>query len=53
MDTNGLWKVFETTGRVEDYLRYRDAVMSAVAKKGEPQDGFDSKRPDPPRTCGG
>ena len=50
MDQNELWAVFAHTGRVEDYLRYRDAVMQASAPKQEEQrDGTDSQRTDRPR----
>ena len=50
MDQNELWAVFAHTGRVEDYLRYRDAVMQAHApEQKEQRDGIDSQRTDRPR----
>lgn len=50
MDKNELWAVFAQTGRVEDYLRYRDAVMSnAPEKQKEQHDGTDGKGTDRPR----
>ena len=50
MDQKELWAVFTHTGRVEDYLRYREAVMNAAQKPQEEQfDGTDSKGTDRPR----
>ena len=49
MDKNELWAVFAQTGRVEDYLRYREAVMLNAPKKQEEQtDGTDGKGTDRP-----
>lgn len=50
MDKNELWAVFAQTGRVEDYLRYRDAVTNAApVKQEEQQHGTDGKGTDRPR----
>ena len=50
MDPNELWAVFAHTGRVEDYLRYRDAVMRTTPPTQEEQHhGADSKGTDRPR----
>lgn len=49
MEKEQLWQVFSQTGRVEDYLRYREAVMSAMQPKEEKTDGIDSQRFDHPR----
>lgn len=49
MDKNELWAVFTQTGRVEDYLRYRDAVMlNAPKPHEEQQSGTDGKGTDRP-----
>lgn len=49
MDNLGSWKIFETTGRVEDYLKYaderrlkdaRESFLSAV--EGERANGRDN-----------
>ena len=49
MDKNELWAVFTQTGRVEDYLRYRDAVMLSTPQKQEEQPhGTDGKGTDRP-----
>ncbi len=50
MDKEQLWQMFSQTGRVEDYLRYREAVMSVAEPKEETTDGTDSKGSDRPRT---
>ncbi|MBQ9413810.1 MAG: hypothetical protein IJU16_01645 [Clostridia bacterium] len=39
-DKQTLWKVFAQTGKVTDYLRYRQAVMSAAM----PQNGKEATR---------
>jgi len=49
MEKDQLWQVFSQTGRVEDYLRYREAVMSAAQPKEEMTDGADSQGSDHPR----
>ncbi len=50
MDQHELWEVFAHTGRVEDYLRYRQAVMQAAQPPQEEQhDGTDGKGTDRPR----
>ncbi len=43
MDEQQLWQVFSTTGRVEDYLRYRGVTLSSPmgAVNGEGADGTD------------
>ena len=49
MENQELWAVFAQTGRVEDYLRYRQAVMSAAPKQQEEShDGADGKGTDRP-----
>lgn len=52
MDKQELWMVFKQTGRVEDYLRYRDAVQAAMPPKVEEntQHGADNHGTDRPRT---
>lgn len=50
MEKEQLWRLFTQTGRVEDYLRYREAVMSAAQARKETTDGTDSKGTDRPRT---
>ena len=50
MDKNELWAVFAQTGRVEDYLRYREAVMQAPPEpKKEQPDGTHGEGTDRPR----
>jgi len=50
VNQNELWAVFAQTGRVEDYLRYREAVMQATAQpQKEQHDGTDGKGTDRPR----
>ena len=48
MDQQMLWNQFEKTGRVEDYLRYRQALlqadMSAAQSIKETTDGIDSSK---------
>ncbi len=46
-----LWMVFTQTGRAEDYLRYREAVMAAQPPQTEEnQHGTDDHGTDRPRT---
>ncbi len=50
MDKNEWWAVFAQTGRVEDYLRYREAVMrNDPQPKEEQSHGTDSEGTDRPR----
>lgn len=50
LDKHELWAVFAKTGRVEDYLRYREAVTNvAPAKQEESHHGADGKGTDRPR----
>lgn len=41
-----LWQVFAQTGRVQDYLRYVNAVSAHLPDKRETTDGIESKRTD-------
>lgn len=51
MDKQQLWMVFTQTGRVEDYLRYRNAVeASKPPQKEESTHGTDDHGTDRPRT---
>ncbi len=43
------WQIFAHTGRVEDYLRYAQAVRDAAEVK-ETRDGTDGEGTDRPRT---
>lgn len=45
-----LWQIFAHTGRVQDYLRYTQAVMNKAEPQEETKDGIDGKRTDRPRT---
>ena len=47
MDEHELWAVFTQTGRAQDYLRYREAVMNnAPRQQEETHDGADGKGTD-------
>ena len=54
MEQKDLWTVFQTTGRVEDYLRYRGVSLAAgdnvVQEEGDgygkrPKTASDDRRP--------
>jgi len=50
MDKQELWAVFAQTGRVADYLRYREAVtQKAPDTQKEKPDGDHGKGTDSPR----
>ena len=50
LDKHELWAVFTQTGRVEDYLRYREAVTNAAQNpQEETHHGADGERTDRPR----
>ncbi|MBR5134586.1 MAG: hypothetical protein IKV35_03195 [Clostridia bacterium] len=42
-DKEQLWQIFAQTGRVQDYLRYADAVNAVIPPKKETTDGTQSK----------
>lgn len=44
------WQIFAHTGRVEDYLRYAQAVRDAAEQPKETENGTDGERTDRPRT---
>lgn len=44
------WQVFTHTGKVEDYLRYAQAVQQSAESKKETADGTDGEGTDRPRT---
>lgn len=48
MDEQALWTIFESTGRVEDYLRYRAsaAVTGEGSDCGSTQTASDDRRAD-------
>ncbi len=50
MDEQALWNVFESTGRVEDYLRYRafTPVTGEGSDHGSHQTASDDRRSDHP-----
>lgn len=45
-DKEQLWQVFAQTGRVQDYLRYAQAVNAHLPKAGETTDGNQSQGTD-------
>lgn len=57
MEKKELWHTFATTGRVEDYLRYRGIMLPESATAGiqkeataygdRPKTASDDRRPDP------
>ena len=47
MDQDQLWKTFEKSGRVQDYLNYRQGSYQAVAQEA-PKNVIEHKRPDHP-----
>ncbi len=50
MNKDELWAVFSQTGRVEDYLRYREAVMKTTPEQPKEQhNGTDGEGTDRPR----
>ena len=52
VETEQWWQIFEMSGRVEDYLRYRHAAESAAGKEAE-EHGSDSQRTDRERESRG
>jgi len=51
-DRQQWWHVFEMSGKVEDYLHYRQAV-DAARRNEEPKNGTDSQRIDRERESRG
>ena len=57
MDSEKQWEVFQKSGKISDYLRYRELLLAETAQELTPTEGQDAaedgRRGDPRKGDGG